>query len=97
MRVPLPSLVKVPPPVPIAVVVKVVLPDPPTVNAIPAPVTPPVKVRIPASELIRLSVARVTAPDQVLLLARLRKAPPLDIPDEFNEIGSAIVNPFPLI
>ena len=35
------------------------------------------------------------APDQVLLLARLRSAPPLLMPVPFRVIGSAMVNPLP--
>src|SRR5437870_2972122 len=73
----------------------VVLPAPPTVRS-KAPVIPPVRVNVPASELIRDADPRVMAPDQVLLLARLRSAPPLEIPVPFNVLmGSAMERPLP--
>src|SRR6266481_4857276 len=75
----------------------VVLPAPPTVKLCPVPVIPPLRVNVPASELIREADPRVMPPDQVLLLARLRSAPPLEIPVPFNVIGSAMERPLPSI
>ena len=79
----------------IAVVLTVVLPAPPIVSASPEPVTPPVSVNVPASELIRAAEPNVIAPDQVLLFARLRNAPPELMPSLLSVIGSAMVSPLP--
>src|SRR2546422_540763 len=97
VSVPAPSLVRVPlVPVLIPVVLMVVLPAPPTVKPSPVPVIPPERVNVPASELIRDADPKVMAPDQVLLLARLRSAPPLEIPVPFNVLmGSPMERPLP--
>src|SRR5258707_476730 len=76
-----------------AAVMTVTLAAPPTVNELPPAVMPPESVRVPESALLRqMIVANVTAPDQVLLLAVLRKAPvvPL-VPVPFRLIGSGTV------
>src|SRR6476469_6148363 len=77
------------------VVAMVVLPAPPTVKLSPVPVIPPESVNVPASELIRDAVPNVIAPDQVLLLAKLRNAPPLEIPVPFKVIASPMERPLP--
>ena len=64
VNVPAPSLVKVPAPVPMAVVVTVVLPAPPKVSPIVPLVIPPLNVNaLPVSLLIRTAfVDKVIAP-----------------------------------
>src|SRR5262245_28792702 len=97
LSVPEPSLVSVPLVVPITALI-VVSPAPPTVSGCVAPVIPPVEiVSVPASELIRAPPdPSVIAPVQVLLLDRLRNAPPPLAPVPTRLVtGSAIVNPLP--
>ncbi len=69
----------------------VVAPAPPTVSASPVPVMPPVSVSVLASELIRLSLPSVIAPDTVLLVAVLRRAPVFEMPVPFRVMASATV------
>src|SRR5690349_18995091 len=92
VRVPEPSLVRVPAvEVLIPLVLMVVLPDPPTVRAKPVPVIPPVRVRVPESELILAADPRVMAPETVLEPEILRRAPAELTPSLFKVRGSAVV------
>ena len=91
---PLPSLVSVPAPVPIVLLI-VVFPEPPTVSARPEPVIVPLlSVSRPASELIRVAAASVTAPAHVLLPLMLRRAPPPDTPEPLSVSGRPREIPF---
>ncbi len=70
---------------------------PPTVKGRVLPLIFPESVNIPPSELMRAPPApKVMVPLHVLLLARFRKAPPLDKPTPISALrGSAIRRPFP--
>jgi hypothetical protein len=72
-----------------------VLPAPSIVRVKPAVVTAPDTVNVPPAELIVVAEPRVIAPDQVLVLARLRNAPPDDVPVPLRVTGSAMVNALP--
>ena len=88
VRVPAPSLVRPPTP-PIAAVLIVVLPAPPTVVRKPPLVMPPVRVSVPASLLMREALAWVIAPPQVLVPLMFLKAPAEPTPSEFSVSASA--------
>ena len=91
---PLPSLVSVPAPVPIVLLIGV-FPEPPTVSPRPEPVIVPVlSVSRPESELILLAAASVTAPAQVLLPLMFRRAPPPDTPEPLSVSGRPREIPF---
>jgi len=99
VNVPVPFLVTVPPlPVLMPVVLTVVSPVPLKVRAKPVPVMPPLRVKVPPFELICEAEPSVIAPLQVLLLAKLIKAPPLLIPVPLRLVmASAIFSPEPSI
>ena len=83
VRMPAPSLVRVPVVVPMTPLMTV-LPAPPTVRPRPAPLILPETVSVPASELMRLAVTRATVPVQVLAPEMLRSAPSLEMPVPFK-------------
>src|SRR3954470_22347596 len=84
------------PPVPeIAPVLLVVAPAPSNVTTNPAVAIVAETVKVPAAEVIVAAEPRVMAPDQVLLLATLRSAPPPETPVPLRVSGSAIVRPLP--
>lgn len=87
VNVPAPSLVKVPDVVPITPLI-VVLPAPPTVNAL-APEVAPDNVNVPASEFIRVALPRVIAPLQLFVPLMFLKAPSVEIPVPFSVNASA--------
>ena len=68
----------------IPVVLIVVFPLPAKVKPKPVPVMPPVKVNVPDVILICDADPKVIAPLQVLLFAKLIKAPPLVMPVPFK-------------
>ena len=90
---PAPSLVRVPEPVAIGSLT-VMLPAPPSVRlyvpaiALPAETS---NVSVPESELIRVALCSVIAPENVLLFSTFRSAPPLETPVPFRYSGSAAV------
>ena len=99
ITIPLPSLVKVP----VLMVIgsaTVILPAPPKVKAnvpvIPLPDATS-KVKVPASELILAALPNVMAPVSVLLLAKLRSAPPVLTPVPLMVKASAMERPLPSI
>src|ERR1043166_435241 len=81
LTVEFPSLVRIPEPMFNPFVLTVIVPAPPRVRfGLLAPLMPPEMVSVEASELIRTPLEpSVIAPDQVLLLAVLRRAPPLEM------------------
>ena len=81
-----------------ALVVLVTLPAPATVRSKPAVAMAPLTVRVPAVLVSVLAPPRVIAPDQVLALATLRRAPALLTPVPMRlAMGSAMVRPEPSI
>ena len=98
VKIPVPSLIKVPlVEVLIPEVERVTFPDPPTVSANPDPVIPPVRVSVPESELIREAEPRVIAPEMELVPLIFRKAPPDEIPVPFNVRASTPTEILPWI
>ncbi len=95
---PLPALVRVPVVVPITPPM-LVLPTPPTESGRVAPPMAAERVSVPPSAVtVAPPAPRVMAPDQVLLLARLRSAPVAAMPVPMRLVmGSATRSPEPSI